>query len=62
MAQNLAQYVKKGQRLLVNGELHIDQFTSKDGNMKYISEVVVSGTTYIDYNQNNQNNFQNQGF
>jgi len=51
----LAKYAKKGTKVLVSGELHIDKWTDKEGNTKYKSVVNVSDVEILDGWTNNTN-------
>lgn len=62
-AEALAPYLTKGKKILINGEMNIDQY-QKDGENKSFTKVKVDRIEFIDGNkQENNNNYQKeQGF
>ena len=47
----LARFCKKGDRLLVKGELRIDMYTDKDGKRRSFTNVLVGDFTFIERRQ-----------
>lgn len=59
-AESLAQYLKKGKKILINGEMNIDQY-QKDGENKSFTKVKVDRIEFIDGNkQENNNNYKEE--
>lgn len=48
VAETINVYVKKGNRLLVEGSLNISTYTDKDGNTRKSTNVMVSKITFIE--------------
>lgn len=55
-AETLAQYVKKGQQLLVSGEIHFGSYDAQDGSKRYTTTLVINEFDFIATGQNNSNN------
>lgn len=55
-AETLAQYVKKGQQLLVSGEIHFGSYDAQDGTKRYTTTLVINEFDFIAAGQNNNNN------
>ena len=47
LAENVAKYVKKGDLLYVKGKLRTRQYQAQDGQVRYITEVVVSDVNFF---------------
>lgn len=47
LAENVAKYVKKGDLLYVEGRLRTRQYQAQDGQVRYITEVVVSDVNFL---------------
>ena len=47
LAENVAKYVKKGDLLYVEGKLRTRQYQAQDGQVRYITEVVVSDVNFL---------------
>ena len=47
-AEVVGNYVQKGQRLLVEGRLQIRNYVAKDGNKRYVTEVVANSVEFIE--------------
>ena len=58
-AETLAQYVKKGQQLLVAGEIHFGSYDAQDGTKRYTTTLVINEFDFIAAGQNNNNNNNN---
>lgn len=61
-AEAVGNYVKKGQRLLVNGRLQIRNYETKDGSKRYVSEVIANNVEFIERKENGSNNAFDGGF
>lgn len=48
-AKNLSQYLTKGKKILVNGKLDIRSYEDKEGNKRYITEVVADMYNGIEF-------------
>lgn len=48
LAENCANYLKKGRRAAVEGRLQIRSYEGQDGQKKYVSEVVASEVQFLD--------------
>ena len=51
-AEFIEKYYRKGFRVAVTGEVRNNNYTNKDGNMVYATEILVSGTEFADGNPN----------
>ena len=60
-AETLARYVKKGQQLLVAGEIHFGSYDAQDGTKRYTTTLVINEFDFIAAGQNNNNNNNNNG-
>jgi len=60
-AETLANYVKKGQQVAINGRIETGSYENQQGQMVYTTEVVVEGFTFVGGQQNNQQPQQNYG-
>lgn len=47
-AENAAKYLGKGSKVYVEGRLQTRQYEDKDGNIRYITEVVANQLTFLD--------------
>lgn len=47
-AELLDKYVKKGHKILVEGSLQVRSYTDKDGNNRYITEVLVDRIEFLE--------------
>ena len=47
-AETIANYVMKGQRLLIEGSLQINSYTNKEGNKAYSTDVIVNSFNFIE--------------
>lgn len=64
-AGNLANYLLKGTKILVKGKLDIRSYDDKEGNKKYITEVVVDmfgGVELLGSKSNNQGGGNNESW
>ena len=62
-AENIAKYFKKGQRILVEGNIQVRTYDDKSGVKHYITEVVVDSFEFIEQKSDTQqqnNNYGNQ--
>lgn len=50
LAEVVEKYVKKGNRIIITGELHIDSFQDKDGNNRKSVSVMMDDLYFVDYN------------
>jgi single-strand DNA-binding protein len=53
VANLLNEYTKKGSKIMVEGHLQTRQFTNKEGQEKYTTEVVVEEVLFLDTKQEN---------
>src|SRR5690625_7085366 len=53
-AEIIAEYVKKGQQLAVEGRVQTRNYENKDGQRVYVTEIVVNDFTFVDNRNNNQ--------
>ena len=62
-AEVINQYFKKGQRILVEGNIQVRDYTDKSGVKHYITEVVVDSVEFIETKSEaqQQNNINNVG-
>jgi single-strand DNA-binding protein len=59
--ENCAQYLSKGRRVALNGELRSNNWVDKDGNKRYGFEVSVSTIQFLDGKRNGQDDSYSQG-
>ena len=64
MAENVDRYLKKGSSLLVEGRISVRNFEGKDGQKKYMTEIVVDfgGSVQFLGGGNRQNDGENGGY
>lgn len=60
MAENINQYFKKGDPILISGSLEFDQWTAQDGTKRSRHRVVVTGFQFLPNGNGNQQS-QRQG-
>lgn len=48
LAENLAEYVKKGDKVLVEGRLQNRSYTTQEGMTKYVTEIIASNVTFLE--------------
>lgn len=58
LAENVANYCKKGSQVAVAGRIQTSAFEGQDGNMVYITEVVADYVQFLDTRNGNNNNKQ----
>ncbi len=58
-ADFIEQYCKKGTQLYVEGSLQTKEWTDKDGNKRYTTEIVVRTSSLLDRAPAGQGNYQN---
>ena len=51
-AEIISKYVKKGNRLLVEGSINVSKYTNKEGKDAYATNVIVNRINFIDYKDN----------
>lgn len=56
LAEALAKYTEKGNRLIVTGTLHFDKYQDKDGNNKTSIKVIVDDFFFVDFKTKKENN------
>ena len=54
-AENVANYLDKGSQVSIEGRIQTGNFTDKDGNRRYTTEVVADSVQFLD-SRRNQNN------
>ena len=54
LAENCANYLKKGRQAAVEGRLQIRNYTAKDGQKRYVTEVVANTVKFLGGNRDNQ--------
>jgi len=60
-AEAIGQYVKKGQELYIEGRLQTRKWQDKDGNDKYITEIIAYEFSFVgSKSSSSDNDFQNQ--
>lgn len=52
-AELVAKYLAKGRMALVDGRMQVREYTDKDGNRRYVTEVVASSIYFCDSKRNN---------
>ena len=50
LAETISKYVKKGNRLLIEGRINVSTYEDKDGNTKKSTTVFISRITFIESN------------
>ena len=58
----ISQYVKKGNRLIVEGSLNIRSYDDKDGNKQYSTTVIVNRINFVDYKSSEDDEQQEMPF
>ena len=54
----LSKSVMKGQRVLINGQLQIRSYTNKEGNKRWITEVIANKFDYIENKNKEDGDFE----
>ena len=54
LAELVEKYTTKGNRILVEGQLHIQSYTDKEGATKSFTSVLVNNVDLIDFKDNNK--------
>lgn len=52
-AETIAKFFKKGQRILIEGELRTGSYDAKDGSKRYTTDIIVNTFNFIDYTKQN---------
>lgn len=61
-AEVVANYVSRGQRLLVEGRLQVRSYDAKDGSKRYVTEVIGNNIEFIEKKeQGNAGGFEDMG-
>ncbi|MCD8342687.1 MAG: single-stranded DNA-binding protein [Clostridiales bacterium] len=53
-AEFVAKYFTKGRMILVEGQLQVRDYTDRDGNRRYVTEVVTDNINFCDSRRDNQ--------
>ena len=56
----ISTYVKKGNRLIVEGSLNIRSYDDKDGNKQYSTTVIVNKINFVDYKNDSSEETQDE--
>ena len=56
--ERLSKSVMKGQRVLINGQLQIRSYTNKEGNKRWITEVIANKFDYIENKNKEDGDFE----
>lgn len=59
-AENLAQYMKKGSQVGVDGRIQTRTYDDKDGKTVYVTEVVADNIQFLESRKNNDQNSKQQ--
>lgn len=59
VAENLANYQKKGNLIGVDGRIQTRSYDGQDGKRVYITEIVAEQVQFLEFNKNEGNNTQN---
>ena len=59
-AENLANYMRKGSLVGVEGRIQTGSYTNKDGNKVYTTEVVANQVSFLDNKKDNQQQHRQQ--
>lgn len=57
VARNIEQYTKKGDMIYLSGYLQVRQYTSDDGQERYVHEVVASQVQFLERKEKKENAF-----
>lgn len=49
-AELIADYVKKGNRLLAEGSINVSKYTNKEGKDAFMTNIIINKINFIDYN------------
>lgn len=58
----IARYFSKGRMILVDGELQVRDYTDKDGNRRYATEVNANSVYFCDYKKSEGSNAPDTGY
>ncbi|WP_085829045.1 single-stranded DNA-binding protein [Clostridium massiliodielmoense] len=56
IAENTANYVSKGSQIGVSGSIRTRSYEAKDGNKRYVTEIVADEIQFLDSKNSRQNN------
>ncbi|KEH84566.1 single-stranded DNA-binding protein [Clostridium novyi] len=56
IAENTANYVRKGSQIGVSGSIRTRSYEAKDGNKRYVTEIVADEIQFLDSKNSRQNN------
>ncbi len=62
LAENCANYLKKGRKTAVQGRLQSRTYDDKNGVRRYVTEVVAERVEFIDWGDNNKQDDNIEGF
>ncbi len=62
LAENCANYLKKGRKTAVQGRLQSRTYDDKNGVRRYVTEVVAKRVEFIDWGDNNKQDDNIEGF
>ena len=54
----LSSTVMKGQRVLIHGQIQVRSYTNKEGNKRWITEVIANKSDYIENKQKEEGDFE----
>lgn len=60
VAENLANFQKKGNRIAVVGRIQTGSYEKDDGQRVYTTDIIANNIEFLDYRENTQNSTQNQ--
>lgn len=61
MAENCANYLKKGRLVAVQGRIQTGSYQAQDGSTRYTVDVVANNVEFLEWGDNNNNNNYNSG-
>lgn len=56
LAENVAKYCHKGSKVFISGELQNRSYEDKEGNKKYITEIIANECEFLDSKKNDEPN------
>ena len=56
--ERLSNTVNKGQRVLINGQIQVRSYTNKDGDKRWVTEVIANKFEYIENKAANEADFE----
>ena len=62
IAENTANYVRKGSQIGVSGSIRTRSYEAKDGNKRYVTEIVADEVQFLDSKNNSKKSNENDDY